>query len=225
MAARPSLIAAVPGLFALILFATFNNFLGGVFMALMDAYGLSLMPVQAWGFMWAAVSTAFILSGVIIAKTGLGKNPLRTLMIVNLISWTAAALFTVQSSIVLLGMGCFLWMLLGPYAEAAEHTTLQKVVPFERQGRVFGFAQSVEQAASPLTAFMIAPLAQFVFIPLMTDGWGADLIGDWYGRGPERGMALVFTVAGTLGIIATVLAWNSGYFRRLSAAYAKGAEA
>ena len=218
-------VGAVPGLFALILFATFNNFLGGVFMALMDAYGLSLMPVQAWGFMWAAVSTAFILSGVIIAKTGLGKNPLRTLMIVNLISWTAAALFTVQSSIVLLGMGCFLWMLLGPYAEAAEHTTLQKVVPFERQGRVFGFAQSVEQAASPLTAFMIAPLAQFVFIPLMTDGWGADLIGDWYGRGPERGMALVFTVAGTLGIIATVLAWNSGYFRRLSAAYAKGAEA
>ncbi len=217
-------IGAVPGLFALILFATFNNFLGGVFMALMDAYGLSLMPVQAWGFMWAGVSTAFILSGVIIAKTGLGKNPLRTLMIVNLISWAAAALFTVQSSIVLLGMGCFLWMLLGPYAEAAEHTTLQKVVPFERQGRVFGFAQSVEQAASPLTAFMIAPLAQFVFIPLMTDGWGADLIGDWYGRGPERGMALVFTVAGVLGLIATVLAWNSGYYRRLSAAYVRGAE-
>ena len=116
-------------------------------------------------------------------------------------------------------------MLLGPYAEAAEHTTLQRVVPYERQGRVFGFAQSVEQAASPLTAFMIAPLAQWVFIPLMTDGWGAELIGDWYGRGPERGVALVFTVAGTLGLIATVLAWNSGFFRRLSAAYLKGAEA
>ncbi|MEB3067492.1 hypothetical protein VJJ00_08895, partial [Parvimonas micra] len=33
-------VAAVPGLFALILFATFNNLLGGVFMALMDGYGL-----------------------------------------------------------------------------------------------------------------------------------------------------------------------------------------
>lgn len=218
-------IGAVPGLFALILFSTFNNFLGGVFMALMDAYGLSLMPVQAWGFLWAGVSTAFILSGVIIARTGLGRNPLRTLMIVNIISWTAAALFTVQSSIPLLAAGCFLWMLLGPYAEAAEHTTLQTVVPFERQGRVFGFAQSVEQAAAPLTAFMIAPLAQWVFIPLMTDGAGAALIGDWYGRGPERGMALVFTVAGTLGLIATVLAWNSGQYRRLSETYLKGARA
>lgn len=42
-------IAAVPGLFALIFFATFNNFLGGVFMALLDAYGLSLVSVQVWG--------------------------------------------------------------------------------------------------------------------------------------------------------------------------------
>jgi len=215
-------VGAVPGLFALILFATFNNFLGGVFMALMDAYGLSLMPVQAWGLLWAVVSTAFILSGIIIAKTGLGRNPLRTLMLVNLACWAVAGVFTIQSSIVLLGVGCFLWMLLGPYAEAAEHTTLQKVVPFERQGRVFGFAQSVEQAASPLTAFLIAPLAQFVFIPLMTDGWGADLIGGWYGTGPERGIALVFTVAGVLGLVATVAAFNSGYYRQLSAAYAKG---
>ncbi len=82
-------------------------------------------------------------------------------------------------------------MFLGPYAEAAEQTTLQKVVPYERQGRVFGFAQSVEQAASPLTAFLIAPLAQFVFIPFMTTGSGAGAIGDWFGRGPERGIALV----------------------------------
>ena len=64
-------------------------------------------------------------------------------------------------------------MILVPYAEAAEQTILQKVVPYERQGRVFGFAQSVEQAASPLTAFLIGPLTQFVFIPFMTDGAGA----------------------------------------------------
>ena len=34
-------------------------------------------------------------------------------------------------------------MFLGPFAEAAEHTTLQKVVPYERQGRVFGFARDI----------------------------------------------------------------------------------
>ena len=116
-------------------------------------------------------------------------------------------------------------MFLGPYAEAAEQTTLQKVVPYERQGRVFGFAQSVEQAASPLTAFLIAPLAQFVFIPFMTTGARRRAIGDWFGSGPERGIALVFVVAGLLGMLATIAALNSRYYRELSAAYAGHAHA
>lgn len=113
-------------------------------------------------------------------------------------------------------------MLLGPYAEAAEHTTLQKVVPRKRQGRVFGFAQSVEQAASPLTAFLIGPLTQFVVIPFMTDGAGADVIGGWLGTGPARGIALVFTLAGVIGVIMTILALRSKYYRALSAVYTSG---
>ena len=217
-----AVIAAVPGLFALIFFATFNNFLGGVFMALLDAYGLSLVSVQTWGLMFGVLSTAFIISGIVISRTGLGKNPVRTLLSVNLVTWSVCCVFTIQPSIWLLAGGCFIWMLLGPYAEAAEHTTLQKVVPPERQGRVFGFAQSVEQAASPVTAFLIGPLTQFVVIPFMTDGAGADAIGGWFGTGPARGIALVFTVAGLIGLVVTVLALRSRYYRQLSAAYAGG---
>ena len=224
LAGTMRVVLAIPGLFALILFSSFNNLLGGVFMALMDAYGLSLMKVQQWGLLWAAISCAFILSGMVIARTGLGANPVRTLLAVNLIAWTVAVFFTIQSSILLLAVGCFIWMFLGPYAEAAEQTTLQKVVPFERQGRVFGFAQSVEQAASPLTAFLIAPITQFVFVPLMTDGAGAAAIGDWYGRGPERGIAIVFSIAGLLGVVATLAAFRSRSYRRISAAYAGGAD-
>ncbi|KTE34894.1 multidrug transporter [Sphingopyxis sp. HIX] len=214
------LVAGISGLFALIFFSAFNNLLGGVFMALMDAYGLSLMPVEQWGLLWAFVSCAFILSGALIARTGLGANPVRTLLLVNFIVWSVAAVFTIQSSIPLLAIGCFIWLFLGPYAEAAEHTTLQKVVPFERQGRVFGFAQAVEQAAAPVTAFVIAPLTQFVFVPLMTDGAGADAIGGWYGRGAERGIAIVFTLTGLLGVLATILAFRSRAYRQISAIYA-----
>ena len=214
-------IAGVPGLFALILFACFNNFVGGVFMALLDAYGLSLVSVEVWGILFGVISTAFIISGIVISKTGLGKNPLRTLMLVNVITWTVCSLFAIQHSIWLLAAGMFVWMLLGPYAEAAEQTTLQKVVPPDRQGRVFGFAQSVEQAASPLTAFLIGPLTEFVFIPFMTTGAGAALIGGWFGTGPARGIALVFTISGAIGLIVTIIAFRSKYYRQLSEAYAK----
>ena len=213
-------VRGVPGLMALIVFSAFNNLLGGVFMALMDAYGLSLVSVQAWGLLWGVLSTGFIVGGLLVARTGLGANPVRLLLAVNLLLWTVTLLFPVRSSIVPLVAGMYLYMLFVPYAEAAEQTILQKVVPYERQGRVFGFAQSVEQAASPLTAFLISPLAQFVFIPFMTDGAGADAIGGWFGTGPERGLALVFMLTGAIGILATAVALRSRPYRRLSDRYA-----
>jgi MFS transporter, DHA3 family, multidrug efflux protein len=114
-------------------------------------------------------------------------------------------------------MTVFLFLM--PFAEASEQTVLQRVVPYERQGRVFGFAQSVEQAASPLTAFLISPIAQFVVIPFMTDGAGARAIGGWFGTGPDRGLALVFVVTALIGLLVTVLALVSRPYRRLSAAY------
>lgn len=220
-----AVVAAVPGLFALIGFTAFNNLLGGVFMALLDAYGLSLMEVQEWGLLWAVVSCGFVLSGFVISRIGLGKNPLRTLMLVNVIVWSVASVFTLQSSVIALGIGCFVWLFFYPFIEAAEQTTLQKLVPFERQGRVFGFAQSVEQAAAPMTSFLVGPLTQLVVIPFMSIGAGARAVGAWYGTGPERGMAIMFTVAGSLGVIAALLGLNSRAYRRLSKAYAQGANA
>ncbi|WP_433220293.1 MFS transporter [Dactylosporangium sp. CS-047395] len=213
-------VAQVPGLNALIIFSAFNNFLGGVFMALMDAYGLSLVSVQTWGLLWGGLSTGFIVGGLLIARTGLGRNPVGLLLLVNLVLWTVTLLFPLKSSIVLLTAGLYVYMLLVPYAEAAEQTILQKVVPYERQGRVFGFAQSVEQSASPLTAFLISPIAQFVFIPFMTDGFGARTIGGWFGTGADRGIALVFVLTGVVGIAATVIALRSRPYRRLSRRYA-----
>lgn len=54
------IIAGISGLFAMIFFAMFNNFLGGMFMSLMDAYGLSLVSVEIWGMVLAITSIGFI---------------------------------------------------------------------------------------------------------------------------------------------------------------------
>jgi DHA3 family multidrug efflux protein-like MFS transporter len=214
------LIRRIPGLPALIIFTCLNNLLGGAFMALMDAYGLSMMAVQAWGLMWGAISALFIVGGLMVARTGLGSKPLRLLLLINLVLWSVTALFPLQASILMLVIGMAIYMILVPYAEAAEQTILQRVVPYERQGRVFGFAQSVEMAAAPLTAFLIGPVTQLVFIPFMTDGAGAELIGSWFGTGTARGIALVFVLLGVLGVLLTIYALNSRYYRELSARYA-----
>lgn len=219
------IVRGVPGLMALIVFSCFNNFLGGTFMALMDAYGLSLVSVQAWGLLWGVLSAGVIIGGLMVARTGVGSNPVRTLLLVNLLLWTVSVVFPLRSSIVLLAVCMLVFMFVMPYAEAAEQTVLQRVVPFERQGRVFGFAQSVEQAASPLTAFLIAPVTQFAVIPFMTDGAGARVIGSWFGTGADRGIALVFVLAGLVGLAVTVAALCSRPYRRLSDAYSGGTRA
>lgn len=216
-------ISQVPGLMALILFATVNNFLGGVFMSLMDAYGLSMVSVQVWGLLFGALSVGFIVGGALVSKFGLGKNPLKSLFLSNIVIWIISAIFTIQPWLWLLAAGMFIYLCVVPIIEAAEQTIIQKVVPQERQGRVFGFSQSVEQAASPLTAFAIGPLTQFIFIPFMTDGSGAELIGSWFGTGPSRGIALVFTITGLIGLAVTLVAMNTKYYRLLSQRYS-GAE-
>jgi len=215
------IVSSIPGLFPLIFFTTINNFLGGVFMSLMDAYGLELVSVEVWGLLWGLLSLGFFVGGGLISKYGLGKYPLKSLFTANFALWTIASIFTLQPSIILLCVGMFLYLSVAPFVEAAEHTIIQRVVPVERQGRVFGFAQSLEMSASPLTAFLIGPITQFIFIPFMTTGKGVELIGEWFGTGPDRGIALVFTLTGLIGLCVTFIARQSKYYELLTKSYSR----
>ena len=210
----------VPGLLTILYFSTFNNLLGGVFIALMDPYGLSLVSVETWGVVLAITSAGFIIGGLIVAKRGLGARPVRVLLLANLAMWTICILFPTRSSIVMLTVGFLLYLVLIPVAESAEQTVIQRVVLLATQGRVFGFAQSLETAASPVTSFLIGPIAQVWVIPFMTTGAGAASIGGWFGTGPDRAMALLFIVAGLIGLVVTVLAMRSRAYADLSARYA-----
>ncbi|MEQ1736755.1 MAG: MFS transporter, partial [Rhodoglobus sp.] len=121
-------VRAATGLFALIIFSTFNNFIGGVYMALMDPYGLELFPVEIWGIVLGVTSTGFILGGLLIAKFGLGKNPIRTMLLLVILMGVLGALFTIREWWWLYAVGIWIYMTLIPAVEAAEQTVIQKVV-------------------------------------------------------------------------------------------------
>ena len=212
-------IRAVPGLMALIFFSTFNNLIGGVYIALMDPYGLTLFPVELWGLVFAVSGTGFVFGGLMIAKKGLGANPMRTLLVVAVVMGLLGAFFTIREWWWLYAAGIFVYMCLIPAIEAAEQTVIQKVVPYKRQGRVFGFAQSIEAAAAPITAFMIGPIAEFAIIPYMNSDAGRASFGWLLGAGQARGIALVFLVAGLIMTIAALLALKSRSYRLLSEHY------
>jgi MFS transporter, DHA3 family, multidrug efflux protein len=217
-------IRAAPGLFALIVFSTFNNLIGGVYLALMDPYGLTLFSVEMWGIVFGVASTGFIVGGLVVAKWGLGRNPIRTMLLVVAAMGVLGALFTIREWWLLYAVGIWLYMAAFPAVEAAEQTVIQKVVPFRTQGRVFGFAAAFESAAAPITAFLIAPIAEFWIIPYMASGQGQDAWGWLLGDGQARGIALVFLAAGLAMVVISLLAFLTRSYRILSTRYATAPE-
>ena len=220
-----SLIVAATGLMALIVFSTFNNLIGGSYMALMDPYALELMSVQAWGFAFAFASPGFLVGGALVAKFGLGSNPTRTMFLVVVVMGLIGVAFVARESVWLYVIGIWIYMALFPAVESAEQTVIQRVVPLERQGRVFGFAMAVESAAAPVTAFIVAPLAQFWIIPWSRSASGRDVLEPWLGGGDTRGIALVLVVAGLVMSVVALLAFLTPAYRHLVETYRASAPA
>lgn len=213
-------IRLAPGLFALIVFSTSNNLIGGVYVALMDPYGLTLFSVEMWGVVLGLSSTGFIVGGALVAKFGLGAKPMRTMLLVVIAMGVLGAVFMLREWWWLYLVGIWLYMVLVPPVEAAEQTVIQKVVPFERQGRVFGTAAALESASAPVTAFLIAPLAEFIVIPYMNSAAGRQQWGWLLGEGEARGMALICLFAGLVMVVAAGLAFLTPAYRTLTRTYA-----
>ncbi|GAB2711943.1 DHA3 family multidrug efflux protein-like MFS transporter [Microbacterium marinum] len=213
-------IRAVPGLFALILFSTFNNLVGGLYMALMDPYGLELFAVEIWGIVLAVTATGFLIGGGIVAAKGLGRNPIRTLLLAVAGMGLLGAVFTLREWWWLYALGIWAYMTLVPIIEAAEQTVIQRVVPFERQGRVFGAATALEVSTGPITSFAIAPIAEFWIIPYLRTAEGERAWSWLLGEGEVRGIALIFLVGGLVMVAAALAAFLTRSYRILSAEYA-----
>lgn len=214
-------VIAISGLFSLILFSTYNNFIGGTFMALMDPYGIELFTVQWWGVWFAIASTGFLVGGALIARFGLGKNPMRTLLVGVIVMGLIGGLFTIREWGWLYLAGIWLYMAVTPAVEAAEQTLIQRVVPLQKQGRVFGFAMMFEASAAPVTAFVVAPIAEGWIIPWARGDEGRSMLRPLLGDGDHRGIALIFVVTSLLLILSAVIAFLSPVYRRLSETYAR----
>jgi len=210
---------AVPGLLALVVFTTFNNLTGGVFMALLDPYGLTVFSVEAWGIVFGIASIGFVLGGAIVAKFGLGRNPIRTMLILVAATGVIGSVFTIRDAGWLFVAGIALFMMIMPAIEAAEQTVIQRVVPFDHQGRVFGFAMTFEAAMAPIASFIIAPIAEFGVVPYLETSEGRERWAPLLGEGDARGIALIFCFTGLVSIALAAGASLTRAYRRVSRSF------
>jgi hypothetical protein len=76
-----------------------------------------------------------------------------------------------------------------------------KVEP-DLQGRVFAVRRWIAQITAPLGMLIAGPLADWIFEPAMqTNGIINSLFGWIVGAGPGAGMATIFLITGSLGVV------------------------
>jgi DHA3 family multidrug efflux protein-like MFS transporter len=188
--------------------------------------GGNRIPFARSGGTYAKASNQDMLTAAIdglVARFGLGRNPVRTMLLLVVVMGLLGMGFVARESIWLYVVGIWLYMAIFPAVESAEQTVIQRVVPLERQGRVFGFAMAVESAAAPVTAFIVAPLAEFWIIPWSRSEPGREALQPWLGAGETRGIALVLVVAGLIMAVVALLAFLTPAYRSLVETYAKSA--
>ena len=134
------------------------------------------------------------------------------------------ALFTIREWWWLYAVGIWLYMALIPAVEASEQTVIQKVVPFRDPGSRLRPRRGARVGRRAVTAFLIAPIAQFWIIPYMDSDAGQQTWGWLLGDGEARGIALVFLVSGLVMVVVALLAFTTRSYRTLSEEYERAPE-
>jgi MFS transporter, DHA3 family, macrolide efflux protein len=201
-----------------------NGFLGAVNLVL--AMGAVLKPPlllsfsapETVGAMFSVESVGFLLGGLAVSTWGGPKRLLLGVLVGALGQFLALILVGLRPSALLAGAGLFLAAVTLPLMRTSSRVIMQRKVPSDQQGRVFGAAQLVSQSAMPLAALSAGPLADTVFKPLLVSGGAlAPLLGAWFGIGPVRGVGLLLAVIGSLGALVVLWAAGSRALRSLEA--------
>lgn len=204
------------GLFALLIFFAGINMAFGFISPIFVAYMLSF---SSPGTMGAALSLGAtgMLVGSIVASTWHGTSH-RVLGIV---------MATVGFGVMLIGIGATTtfavivlatWggMFIGPVVTAMSQSIwLAKVEP-DVQGKVFSVRSMIAQGTQPMALALAGPLADKVFVPLMTgDSVAGSTLQRWLGTGETSGYAAFFVVVGVFTILLAVGGWLYGPLRHL----------
>jgi DHA3 family macrolide efflux protein-like MFS transporter len=105
-------------------------------------------------------------------------------------------------------LAAFVSMLFIPIANGSSQAIWQAKVPPDLQGRVFATRLMIARLGVPLSMLIAGPLADRLFVPaMMPEGSLAPIFSGLVGVGPGAGMALMFIIAGALGMIVGLVGY------------------
>jgi diaminobutyrate-2-oxoglutarate transaminase len=125
----------------------------------------------------------------------------------------ALAGFTQQS--VLWAVYAFFALFFGSLSGSCINSILMRKTPPSIQGGVFAFIGAINLLTMCIVMLVGASMGEYVFEPALQEGGSlAESVGVYVGTGKGRGYALLFVVAGLVGMILSLLALASPRMRR-----------
>jgi MFS family permease len=206
-----------PGLFWLVWYFALVNFSLNLSSVLLGPLVLSFSNASILGVVQTVFGVFMLAGSVVMGAWGGPKRRIRG--IVGFIALSALGLLIVglRSSAVFISFGFAIALFFIPLGSGCSQALSQAKIEPSVQGRVFAMRSFFSQSMMPIAFAIAGPLADKVFGPLMLpDGaLGSGVLGQIFGVGPGRGIGLMFSISGLLGLLASALAWANPRIRNL----------
>lgn len=204
------------GLFGLLIYFAVVNLAFGAIGPLITAYLLSFTSAATMGTLFSLAATG-MLAGSVLASTWRGvEHKVAGILVAGSVLGVAVAGVGLVTSLPLVVAATWTAMFTVPLASAFSQAIWMAKVDPDVQGRVFAVRSAVAGGAVPISLLLVGPLADRVFVPLMT---GTSTLGLWlqdiFGSGTTIAYGLMFVGVGVGVVIASGLTWLVGPVRHL----------
>ena len=211
-------IFARHGLLALLMFFAAINFTFGFLGPMVIAFMLSFGTETTLGMSLTIGSTGMLAGSILASTWADAEHKVRGILIASLVLGVMMMTMGWTSSLVIIVGSMWVGMFVVPIASAMSNAIWMLKVEPDVQGRVFAVRGMLAQMTSPLALLVAGPLADRVFVPLMTESSGlGDFLQSVMGTGVQHGYGLFFVAMGLFLIVSVLIGWSYAPLRNLEA--------
>jgi len=206
------------GLLGILIYFALANFLFNFAAVLYIPMILAFTTAAVLGLVQMVAGSGMLGGSLLMSAWG-GPKKRRINAVIGFITLAGIGLILtgLQASAVFIAAGMFLFMFCIPLASSPSQAIFQTKVAPDVQGRVFAIRGMISRSMMPLAFLIAGPLADRVFNPLLEAGGAlADtFVGSLIGVDPGRGIGLIFILAGSAMLIASLAAYSNPRIRNV----------
>lgn len=193
------------GLLALLLyFATVNTVIASTTI-LFTPMLLSFTSAKVVGAVLSVLGAGFLTGSIVMSVWGGPQKRINGILGFGALFGLCSVVIGLRPSAVLIAIGAFGMYFFLPIVNGCTEALWQTKTPPDLQGRVFAIRRLIAASTVPVSYLIGGQLADKVFEPLLRSS-ALPAVVDIIGRGPGRGIGLMFIAGGILIVLVQVIA-------------------